>query len=100
MTVQGIPSHIGIERNELVDKEAKKQTKLPSSTQRTNHQTLSSAKRKIKRIKDNAWKLEWEKEGNSTAAQIYLDLGLKPTLHAKCLSELRLKKQVLLRGYS
>ena len=94
MTVQWIPSHVGIEGNELADKEAKKQTKLPPSTERTNHQTLSSAKRKIRRMKDNAWKLEWERGGNSTAAQTYLDLGLKPTPRAKSLPELRLKRQV------
>ena len=68
MTAQWIPSHVGIEGNELANKEAKKQTKLPPSTERTNHQTLSSAKRKIRGMKVNAWKLEWERGGNSTAA--------------------------------
>ncbi len=45
-------------------------------------------------MKDNAWKLEWERGGNSTAAQTYLDLGLKPTSRAKSLPEQRLNRQV------
>lgn len=94
MTVQWIPSHVGIEGNELADKEARKQTKLPPSAERTDHQTLSSAKRKIRKMKDNAWQLEWQKGGNSTATQTYLDLGLKPTSRAKSLPELRFKRQV------
>ena len=45
-------------------------------------------------MKDNAWQLEWQRGVKSTAAQTYLNLGLKPTLRAKSLPELRLKKQV------
>ena len=59
MTVQWIPNHAVIKGNELADKEAKKQAKLPPSTERKHHQTLSSAKRKIWKMKDNAWQLEW-----------------------------------------
>ena len=94
MTVQSIPRHVGIEGNELANKKAKKQTKLPPSTDCAYHQTLSSAKQKIRKMKDNAWQLEWQRGVNSTAAQTYLDLGLKPTSRAKSLPELRLKRQV------
>ena len=74
MTVQWIPSHMRSKGNELADMEAKRQTKLPPSAEHANYQTLSSAKRKIRGMKDNAWKLEWEKGGNTTAAKTYLDL--------------------------
>ena len=94
MTVQWIPSHVGIEGNELAERKAKNQAKLPPSIKHASHQTLGSAKRRIRRMKDNTWKLEWEKGANSTAAKTYLDLGLKPTSRAKSLHELRLKRQV------
>lgn len=67
MTIQWIPSRAGIEGNELANKEAKKQAKLPPSTERTRHQTLSSAKRRIRKMKDNSWLLEWQRGGLSTA---------------------------------
>lgn len=47
------------------------------------------AKRKISKMKDNAW------QGSlSTATQTYLDLGLKPTSRAKSLPEPRLRREI------
>ena len=45
-------------------------------------------------MKDTNWQLEWQKETFSGEAQTYVDLGLKPTSHAKSLPELRLKRDV------
>ena len=58
MTVQWTPSHAGIEGNELADKEAKRHSKLPPTTERVHCQTLSNAKCKVRKMKDNAWQLE------------------------------------------
>lgn len=80
--------------NKLANKEAKRLTKLLPSAEHTKYLTLQSTKQKIRGMKDNAWKLEWERGGNSKSAKTYLDLWLKPSLRAKSLLELRLKRQV------
>lgn len=83
-----------LKKNELANKKVKKQTKLILFTKHINHQTLSSTKQKIKKINNNAWKLEWERKDNFTATQTYLDLGFKSISHAKSFFELKLKRQV------
>ncbi len=94
LSVQWIPSHAGIEGNELADQEAKKHAKRPPVTGLNLQQSVSSAKRKIRRIKDVNWQSEWEKSAFSGAAQTYVELGLKPTSRAKSLPELKLEREV------
>ena len=69
-------------------------TNTTPSTERIHCQTLSNEKRKIRKMKDNAWQLEWQRGSLSTATQTYLDLGLKPTSRAKSLPELRLRREI------
>ena len=94
MSVQWIPGHTGIEGNELADQEAKKHAKLPPAAELNLEQSLSNAKRKIRKMKDTNWQLEWQKGWFSGAAQTYVELDLKPTSRAKSLPELRLKREV------
>ena len=94
LTVQWIPGHAGIEGNELADQEAKKCAKVPLAAERDQAQSLSNARRKLRKAKDNNWLLEWQKGNFSKAAQAYVELGLKPTSRAKSLPELRLKREV------
>ena len=58
------------------------------------YQSLSNAKREIRKLKDINWQLEWQKGTSSGAAQTYVELGLKPTSRAKSLPKLRLKREV------
>ena len=94
LTVQWIPGHAGIEGNELANQEAKKYAKLPPAAGLNLHQSLSTAKRKIRKMKDINWQLEWQKGTFSGATQTYVEFGLKPTSRAKSLPELRLKREV------
>ena len=94
LTVQWIPGHAEIEGNELADQEAKKYAKRAPAAGLNLHQSLSGAKRKIRKMKDVNWQLEWQKGIFSGAAQTYVELGLKPTSRAKSLPELRLKREV------
>ena len=94
LTVQWIPGHTGIEGNELANQEAKKYAKLPSAAELSLDQSINNAKRKIKKMKDTNWRLEWQKGTFSGAAQTYVELGLKPTSRPKFLPELRLKREV------
>ena len=43
------------------------------------HQFVSSAKRKIRKMKYVKWQLEWEDGAFSGATQTYMELALKPT---------------------
>ncbi len=94
LIVQWIPDHAGIEGNELADQGAKKYAKVPLAAERDQAQSLSNARRKLRKAKDNTWLLEWQKGNFSGAAQVYVELGLKPTSRAKSLPELRLKREV------
>ena len=78
----------------MADQEAKKYAKRPPAAGVNLHQSLSSAKRYIRKMKDVNWQLEWQKGTFSGAAQTYVELGLKPTSRAKSLPELRLKREV------
>ena len=54
-----IPGHTEIEGNKIADGEAKKYSKLASTPMANQTQTLSNARKRLKRSKDNAWQLEW-----------------------------------------
>ena len=94
LTVQWIPGHAGIEGNELADQLAKKCAKVPLAAEHDQAQSLSNARRKLRKAKDDNWLLEWQKGSFPRAAQAYVELGLKPTSRAKSLPELRLKREV------
>lgn len=47
-----------MKKNELANKKARKQTKLPLSTKATSHKILSNGKQKIRKMKNNIWQLE------------------------------------------
>lgn len=95
MIVQRIPRHTGIERNEIADKEAKKQAKLRPTPKIKMVQTLSNAKRQSKKGNNSAWQLKWQIDSSSGAIQIYKDLGLMPTTRTKALPKLTMKQEVL-----
>ena len=80
------------ETNWLIRKQ--RNAKLPPEAELNQDQSLSNAKQKIIKMKDNNWQLEWQKGTRSGAAQTYVELGLKPTSRAKSLPELRLKREV------
>lgn len=95
LTVQWIPSHTGIEGNELADKEAKKYASRRPNTDRQEVQTLANAKRRIRAKKAIAWQAEWEKEKGVGAVKTYQDLGLRPTKNIKAMPEMVLKRETL-----
>lgn len=67
MTIQQIFDHTEIEKNEIANKKAKKQAKLLPFPQARKVQTLSNTKKRIKKSKDNAWQIEWQRNGSSGA---------------------------------
>lgn len=73
----------------------KKDSKLAPTPLASQTQTLSSAKRRLKRSKDNAWQLEWQSSTLSGATQTYRELGLSHTTRANALKELSFKREVL-----
>lgn len=94
LIVQWISGHAGIEGNELADQEAKKYAKMPPMAELNLQQSVSSAKRKIRKMKDVKWQLERENSAFSGAAKTYVELGLEPTTRAKSLPGLKLKREV------
>ena len=95
MSIQWIPGHTGIKGNKIADGEARKYSKLAPTPLATQTQTLSNAKRRLKRSKDNAWQLEWQTSSLSGATQTYRELGLSPTSRANTLKKLSLKREIL-----
>ena len=93
--MQWIPGHMGIEGDEIADKEAGKYAKTLPNIQTRRTQSLSSAKRQLKSRKDKAWQHEWQTTISSGAAKIYGILGLKPTTQAKSQPKLGLRREVL-----
>ena len=81
-------------RVELAENKFLSLSKLPLAAECDQVQSLSNAKRKIRKTKDNNWLLEWQKGKFSGATQTYVELGLKPTSRAKSLPEPRLKREV------
>ena len=73
----------------------KKDSKLAPTPLASQTQTLSTAKRRLKRSKDNTWELEWQSSTLSGATQAYRELGLSPTTRANALKELSFKREVL-----
>ncbi len=59
LTVQWIPGHEGIEGNEIADEEARKHASKAVGHQSGITQSLSNAKRQIRKLKDVAWQSEW-----------------------------------------
>ena len=55
LTVQWVPGYAGIERNELANQEAKKYAKRPPVAGLNLYQSISSAKRKIRMMRDINW---------------------------------------------
>ena len=79
ITVQWIPGHEGIRGNEIADTEARLHAKMPVNPQGRVTQSLSNARRHIRKSKDSAWQAEWESQRQNGAPLLYLKLGLKPT---------------------
>ncbi len=95
LTIQWIPSHMGIEGNEIVDKEAKIYAKITPAPFTQRVQTLAHAKRVICKRKDEAWQLEWETKDSSGAVKTYQELSLRPTTNVKTMPEMAPKREVL-----
>ena len=95
MTVQWIPSHTGIEGNEIADQEAKKYAKVLPTPLTQAVQTLAHAKRVIRSGKDKAWQQEWEAGDFSGAGKSYQKLGLRPSTKIKAMPEMELRREVL-----
>ncbi len=87
-TVQWVSWHAENLKNEVTDIEAKPYAKilLIADIQRT--QTLASYWRKIRSLKYNGWKKEWEAENNTKALK--KTHRIKPTTKARSISNLNL----------
>lgn len=87
--VQLISENMVIEKSKIVDKEAKKQAKLPPTPQVKIVQTLSNAKKQSEKGKDKVWQLKKQIDSSLKALQTDKDLRLIPTTWGKLyLSEL------------
>ena len=93
--VWNFPSHVGIEGNELADKEAKQYASKRPNIASQEVQTLANAKRRIRAAKNIAWQAEWDKEKGVEAVKTYQDLGLRPTTNIKPMPEMALKRETL-----
>ena len=71
MTVQWIPGHEGIEGNEIANEEARKYASKAVDYQSGITQSLSNAKRQIRKLKDVAWQSEWENQQQTGAPLLY-----------------------------
>ena len=60
MSIEWIPGNAGIEENKIADGKAKKYSKLTSTPLANQTQTLSNAKRMLRKSKDNVLQLEWQ----------------------------------------
>ena len=96
LTVQWIPGHEGIKGNEIADSEARRYASKAVNPQSCIAQSLSNAKRQIRKSKDVAWQWEWENQPQTGAPLLYLELGLKPTSKRKKLApQLGMKREIL-----
>lgn len=96
LTVQWIPGHEGIKGNEIADKEARLHAKMPVNPHVRIKQSLSNARRQIRKAKDSAWQAEWENQRQNGAPLLYLELGFKPTSKRKKLApQLSMRREVV-----
>ncbi len=58
-------------------------------------QTISNARRRLKRSKDNTWQLEWQSDSFSKTSQTYHELVLNFTTRANTLKQLSPKREIL-----
>lgn len=95
ITVQWVPSHMGIQGNEKADIEAKKHADIIAAAVTEETQTLAHAYRVIRQKKDQAWLNEWKIEGTSQAVKYYQELKIRPTTNIKGMPEMNLSRKVL-----
>ena len=96
MTVQWIPGREGIKGNPTADTEARVHARAPVNPPSCNTQSLSNARRQIRKSKDVAWQLEWENQRQNWVPLLYLELGLKLTSKRKKLApRLSMRREVL-----
>ena len=95
VSVQWVPSHMGIIGNEKADQEAKKYAAVLPTLMTNGVQTLAHARRVIREKKDQAWQKEWGNKGTSQAIKIYQELKIRPTTNAKSMPEMNLNREVL-----
>ena len=74
LTVQWIPGYEGIKGNEIADSEARGYASKAVDPRSCITQSLSNAKRQIRKSKDVAWQLEWENQRQTGAPLLYLEL--------------------------
>ena len=83
VSVQWVPSHMGIIGNEKADQEAKKYASgLPTHMTKGCKPLLTPA-RVIGEKKDQAWQKEWGNKGTWHSIKIYQELKIRPKTHAK-----------------
>lgn len=70
MTVQWVPSYMGIQGNGKADIEAKRYAETPLTPVTEETQTLAHARRFICQKKDQAWLKEWQIRGMSQALKL------------------------------
>ena len=69
---------------------------MPVNPQGCVTQSLSNARRQIRKSKDSAWQAEWESQRQNGAPLLYLELGLKPTSKRNKLApQLSMRREVL-----
>lgn len=95
VSVQWVPSHMGIIGNEKADQEAKRYAAIPPTPMTLGVQTLAHACRAIRERKDQAWQKEWENKGTSQSIKMYHELKIRPTTNAKSMPDMNLNREVL-----
>ena len=82
--------------NEIADSEVRRYANKAAIPRSCIMQSLSNAKRQIRKSKDVAWQWEWENQRQTGAPLLYAELGLNPISKRKKLApQLGIKQEIV-----